>query len=144
MGHDELGRRPNEAQKRTQTVDQPRQRDDEKAQSKHCGQLPRTAAIQLRPFCFYWGYSDRGRQPHFRRRAYDELVEALIARGLPFALTTGHGQESIDQRYRAQSTLRKPFDFATFRRTIDELMAPSGLGAGARNASPAGPISATR
>jgi hypothetical protein len=104
---------------------------------------PVQAAIQLRPFCFYWGYSDRGRQ-HFRRRAYDELVEALIARGLPFALTTGHGQESIDQRYRAQSRLRKPFDFATFRRTIDELMAPSGLGAGARNASPAGPISATR
>ena len=54
MGHDEFGRRPNGAQKRTQTVDQPRQRDDEKAQSKHCGQLPRTAAIQLRPFCFYW------------------------------------------------------------------------------------------
>jgi hypothetical protein len=53
-----------------------------------------------------------------------ELVEALIARGLPFALTTG--QENIDQRYRAQSTVRKPFDFATFRRTIDERMAPSG------------------
>ena len=72
------------------------------------------------------------------------LLEALIARGLPFALATGHGEEGIDPRYRGQSTLRKPFDFATFRRTIDELMAPSGLGAGARNASPPGPISATR
>jgi DNA-binding NtrC family response regulator len=50
------------------------------------------------------------------------LLEALIARGLPFALATGHGEEGIDPRYRAQSTLRKPFDFATFRRTIDEFM----------------------
>ena len=72
------------------------------------------------------------------------LVDALIGRDLPFALATGYGEEGIDPRYRARSTLRKPFDFATFRRTIDELMAPSGLGAGARNASPPGPISATR
>jgi DNA-binding response OmpR family regulator len=44
------------------------------------------------------------------------LLEALIARGLPFALATGHGEEGIDPRYRGQSTLRKPFDFATFGR----------------------------
>ena len=70
------------------------------------------------------------------------LVDTLIGRDLPFALATGHGEEGIDPRYRARSTLRKPFDFATFRRTIDELIAPSR--AGARNASPPGPISATR
>ena len=99
MGHDEFGRRPNEAQKRTQTVDQRARRKGAKQTLRPIS--PRTAAIQLRPFCFYWGYSYRGRQPHFRHRAYDELVEALIARGLPFALTTGHGQASIDQRYRA-------------------------------------------
>jgi hypothetical protein len=72
------------------------------------------------------------------------LLEALIARRLPFALATGHGEEGIDPRYRGQSTLRKPFDFATFGRTIDDLTAPRGLGAGARNASSPGPISATR
>ena len=37
------------------------------------------------------------------------LVEALVARGLPLALATGHGQDGIDPRYRTQSTLRKPF-----------------------------------
>ena len=72
------------------------------------------------------------------------LLDALIARGRPFVLATGHGQEGIDPRYRGQSTLRKPFDLATFSRTIDELMTPSGLGARARNASSPGPISATR
>ena len=35
------------------------------------------------------GCSDRGCQPHFRHRASDELVEALIARGLPFAADDG-------------------------------------------------------
>ena len=53
------------------------------------------------------------------------LVEALMSRGLPKALATGHGQDGIDLRYRTQSTLRKPFDFAAFQRTIDDIMAPS-------------------
>jgi len=51
------------------------------------------------------------------------LVDALIARGLPLALATGHGHDGIDPRYRTQSTLRKPFDFAAFQRTIDDIMA---------------------
>jgi DNA-binding response OmpR family regulator len=58
------------------------------------------------------------------------LVDALIGRGVPLALATGHGQDGIDLKYRAQSTLRKPFDFATFRATIDELAATN-----ARNVS---------
>jgi CheY-like chemotaxis protein len=53
------------------------------------------------------------------------LVDALMARGLPLALATGHGQDGIDPRYRTQSTLRKPFDFAAFQRTIDDIMARS-------------------
>lgn len=53
------------------------------------------------------------------------LVEALVARGLPLALATGHGQDGIDPRYRTQSTLRKPFDFAAFQRTVDDIMARS-------------------
>ena len=53
------------------------------------------------------------------------LVEALMARGLPLALATGHGQDGIDPRYRTQSTLRKPFDFAAFQRTINDIMARS-------------------
>ena len=53
------------------------------------------------------------------------LVDALMARGLPLALATGHGKDGIDPRYRAQSTLRKPFDFAAFQRTVDDIMARS-------------------
>jgi CheY-like chemotaxis protein len=71
------------------------------------------------------------------------LLEALIARGLPFALATGHGQEGIDPRYRAESTLRKPFDFATFRRTLDQLVPESGMGAEPPNATAGGATSAT-
>jgi DNA-binding NtrC family response regulator len=51
------------------------------------------------------------------------LVDALIARGLPFALATGHGRDGVEPRYREQATLSKPFDFGAFRRTIDQLMA---------------------
>jgi DNA-binding NtrC family response regulator len=71
------------------------------------------------------------------------LVEALIARGLPFALATGYGQDGIEPRYRGRLTLRKPFDFATFRRIIAELIASSGQRADARNV-PGDSILATR
>jgi DNA-binding response OmpR family regulator len=71
------------------------------------------------------------------------LVEALIAGGLPFALATGYGQDGIEPRYRGRLTLRKPFDFATFRGTIDELLAKSSRPADSRNA-PGDSISATR
>ena len=70
------------------------------------------------------------------------LIEGLLARRLPFALATGHGQDGIDPRYRARSTLRKPFDFATFRRTVDELLAQGGMGAGAQSAPSRGSTSA--
>jgi CheY-like chemotaxis protein len=72
------------------------------------------------------------------------LVEALIARGLPFALATGHGRDGVEPRYREQATLGKPFDFAAFRRAIDQLTAERASSAGAPNAASPGPISATR
>ncbi len=71
------------------------------------------------------------------------LVEALMVRGLPFALATGYGQDGIEPRYRGRLTLMKPFDFAAFRRTIAELIAKSSQRADARN-EPGGSISATR
>jgi CheY-like chemotaxis protein len=70
------------------------------------------------------------------------LVEALIARARPFALATGHGRESLDPRYREQPILSKPFDFAAFGRTIDQLTAQSGPRA--PSASSPDPIAATR
>jgi CheY-like chemotaxis protein len=54
------------------------------------------------------------------------LADALTARGVPFALATGYGPDGIDPRYRARSTLGKPFEFATFRRVVDQLLGESG------------------
>lgn len=51
------------------------------------------------------------------------LADALIARGLPFALATGHGLEGVAPQYRNQATLGKPFEFATFRGAIDRMLA---------------------
>jgi DNA-binding response OmpR family regulator len=53
------------------------------------------------------------------------LADALSARGVPFALATGYGPEGIEPKYRTGSTLGKPYEFATFRRVIDELLAQS-------------------
>jgi CheY-like chemotaxis protein len=73
------------------------------------------------------------------------LLETLIARGLPFALATGHGQEGIEPGYREHATLTKPFEFATFRQALDQLKAAEGrIGGDARNSSSRGPISAMR
>jgi DNA-binding response OmpR family regulator len=71
------------------------------------------------------------------------LVDALIGRGLPLALATGHGQDGIDPRYRRQSTLRKPFDFATFRRAVDELLEQTRPSAIAGDTSSRGSTSVT-
>jgi CheY-like chemotaxis protein len=54
------------------------------------------------------------------------LADALSARGVPFALMSGYGPDGIEPRYRAHSTLGKPFEFASFRRVIDELLAEGG------------------
>jgi DNA-binding NtrC family response regulator len=72
------------------------------------------------------------------------LLEALSARGLPFALATGHGPDGVEPRYREQATLMKPFDFAAFSRTVDQLIAQRGVVADAGGAPSPGPILATR
>ena len=72
------------------------------------------------------------------------LVEALIARGLPFALATGYGPDGVEPKYRDQPTLGKPFEFATFRGAIDHLITERAISPGAQNASSRGATSATR
>jgi CheY-like chemotaxis protein len=69
------------------------------------------------------------------------LADALIARGLPFALATGYGRDGLEPRYRDQATLVKPFEFATFRGAIEQLIAERGAGA---PPLPPGATSATR
>ncbi len=72
------------------------------------------------------------------------LVDDLIARGLPFALATGYGPDGVELKYRGQPTLGKPFEFATFRGAIDQLIADEGIGADAPSAPSPDAISATR
>jgi CheY-like chemotaxis protein len=63
------------------------------------------------------------------------LADALSARGVPFALMSGYGQDGIEPRYRARSTLGKPFEYATFRQVIDQLLAERRT-PGARDPAP--------
>jgi CheY-like chemotaxis protein len=72
------------------------------------------------------------------------LVDALIARGLPFALATGYGLSGVEPKYRDQPILGKPFEFPAFRAAIDQLIADEGIGADAPSAPAPDPISATR
>jgi CheY-like chemotaxis protein len=60
------------------------------------------------------------------------LADALSARGVPFALTTGYGPDGIEPKYRAHSTLGKPFEFASFSRVVDELLGKAGTREAAR------------
>jgi CheY-like chemotaxis protein len=69
------------------------------------------------------------------------LADALIARGLPFALATGHGRDGVEPSYREQATLMKPFEFAAFRGAVNQLIAERGADA---PTSPDAAISATR
>ena len=62
------------------------------------------------------------------------LIDALIARDLPFALATGYGPDGVEPKYRNRPTLGKPFEFAAFRGAIDQLTAESGLGRPTGNA----------
>ncbi len=64
------------------------------------------------------------------------LADVLSARGVPFALASGYGQDGIEPRYRSRSTLGKPFEFATFSRVVDQLLAEGRTPARAGRADP--------
>jgi len=57
-----------------------------------------------------------------RESAYP-IADLLIARGVPFAFATGYGPDTIKPDYRGLPTLSKPFEFASFGRTVDILLA---------------------
>lgn len=47
------------------------------------------------------------------------VADALAARGIPFAFSTGYGQRNLHECHRARPTLPKPFE----RRELENLMA---------------------
>jgi CheY-like chemotaxis protein len=55
------------------------------------------------------------------------VAEQLTDRQIPFALATGHGEESVDARYRGHPSLSKPYDFAAVEAVIEKLMASKGM-----------------
>ncbi|WP_332715560.1 hypothetical protein [Pelagibacterium mangrovi] len=53
----------------------------------------------------------------FGEEVYD-LVDVLMARGVPIVFATAYQPESIDARYRAVDTLHKPLNLAHLRRKV--------------------------
>jgi CheY-like chemotaxis protein len=51
------------------------------------------------------------------------VVEALIARGLPFAFATGYGERSVPEAYRGRPMLQKPFQTEALGRVMASLTA---------------------
>jgi CheY-like chemotaxis protein len=53
------------------------------------------------------------------------VVEALIARGLPFVFASGYGQRGVPEPYRSSPALLKPFEAAALARAIETATAKS-------------------
>jgi CheY-like chemotaxis protein len=51
------------------------------------------------------------------------VAEALIARGLPFAIATGYGERSVPQAFRDRPMLQKPFQSDALGRVLAGLAA---------------------
>ncbi|MDE2183590.1 MAG: response regulator [Alphaproteobacteria bacterium] len=51
----------------------------------------------------------------------DAVAETLSARGIPFALSTGHPNPAMAERCKAAAFLAKPFDFATVAAAMKRL-----------------------
>ena len=54
------------------------------------------------------------------------VADVLVTRQLPFAFATGDSPDSIEERFTGCSTLAKPYDFDTFQRVVDNLLARPG------------------
>jgi CheY-like chemotaxis protein len=51
------------------------------------------------------------------------VARRLLARGVPFAVATGHDVASLDEVFSAGLPLPKPFGFESFRQTVEKLLA---------------------
>ncbi len=63
------------------------------------------------------------------------IADLLIARGVPFAFSTGYDRARLPEAYRACRYLQKPFVQSDLARTIDALLpptAPAAAGGAAR------------
>ncbi len=49
------------------------------------------------------------------------VAEALAARDVPFAFSTGYGPQSLQARYRDRPTLQKPFQLDDLQKLLEEV-----------------------
>jgi CheY-like chemotaxis protein len=56
----------------------------------------------------------------------EEVAARLAARGVPFAVASGHDPASLVAAFARGLALPKPFGFETFRQTVERLLASSG------------------
>ena len=61
------------------------------------------------------------------------IADALAARGVPFAFSTGYSGQSLDEGYRDRPVLGKPYREADLAAMLTRLLDPSNA---ARNAAP--------
>ena len=51
------------------------------------------------------------------------VAEALDARNIPFAFSTGYAREGIDEKYVNRAVLKKPYSCSNFKAVIENLLA---------------------
>ena len=51
------------------------------------------------------------------------IADALLSRNIPFLFASGHGRESIPERFDGAEVLQKPYDMKGIQFTLDKLMA---------------------
>jgi CheY-like chemotaxis protein len=51
------------------------------------------------------------------------VADVLRARGIPFVFATGYSSDGIPDRYKDIATLKKPFAFKTFEKTLRRALA---------------------
>jgi hypothetical protein len=53
-----------------------------------------------------------------RGQRCDPVADVLLARGVPFAFTTGDAADTVDKRFAGRPTVTKPYDFETVESII--------------------------
>ena len=54
------------------------------------------------------------------------VAEVLAARGTPFVFATGYGAQGLPEAFRNRPTLKKPFQLAGLKQTLEAALAKSG------------------
>jgi CheY-like chemotaxis protein len=57
--------------------------------------------------------------------AISPVADALAARGTPFVFATGYGEHGLPESHRERPTLKKPFQLASLKRTLETALGNS-------------------